>query len=210
MKILLLEDDNLLAQTMVQILEQESYLVTLVENGEEVIDATYETKFDLYLFDINVPLLNGMDTLRLLRKSNDNTPTFFITSLRDTSSILEGFDSGCDDYIKKPFDLDEFLARIKAILKRKNPIIEYKDIVFDLYENRVIKSQEEISLGVVEKEIFALLMQNINITVNKSTFFDCMNKPSDTALRAVISKLKKLLNLSISNTKGVGYKLETV
>jgi len=208
MKILLLEDDNLLAQTMVQILEQESYLVTLVENGEEVIDATYETKFDLYLFDINVPLLNGMDTLRLLRKSNDNTPTFFITSLRDTSSILEGFDSGCDDYIKKPFDLDEFLARIKAILKRKNPIIEYKDIVFDLYENRVIKSQEEISLGVVEKEIFALLMQNINITVNKSTFFDCMNKPSDTALRAVISKLKKLLNLSISNTKGVGYKLE--
>jgi len=208
MKILLLEDDNLLAQTMVQILEQESYLVTLVENGEEVIDATYETKFDLYLFDINVPLLNGMDTLRLLRKSNDNTPTFFITSLRDTSSILEGFDSGCDDYIKKPFDLDEFLARIKAILKRKNPIIEYKDIVFDLYENRVIKSQEEISLGVVEKEIFALLMQNINITVNKSTFFDCMNKPTDTALRAVISKLKKLLNLSISNTKGVGYKLE--
>ncbi len=208
MKILLLEDDNILAQTMVQILEQEDYAVTLVENGEEVIDITYENKFDLYLFDINVPLLNGMDTLKLLRNADDTTPTFFITSLRDTSSILEGFDCGCDDYIKKPFDLDEFLARIKAVLKRKNPTIKYNDIIFDLYDNRVVKSNKEVPLGLVEKEIFSLLIKNANVTVNKTTFFDCMNKPSDTALRAVISKLKKLLELNISNTKGVGYKLE--
>jgi len=208
MKILLLEDDSILAQTMIQILSQENYTVTLVENGEEVIDATYENKFDLYLFDINVPLLNGLDTLKLLRNADDNTPTFFITSLRDTSSILEGFDCGCDDYIKKPFDLDEFLARIKAVLKRKNPTITYADIIFDLYDKRVIQSNKEVPLGIVEKEIFSLLIQNINVTVNKSTFFDCMNKPSDTALRALISKLKKALCLNISNTKGVGYKLE--
>jgi len=189
-------------------LSQENYTVTLVENGEEVIDATYENKFDLYLFDINVPLLNGLDTLKLLRNADDNTPTFFITSLRDTSSILEGFDCGCDDYIKKPFDLDEFLARIKAVLKRKNPTITYDNIIFDLYDKRVMQANKEISLGLVEKEIFSLLIQNIDITVNKTTFFDCMNKPSDTALRAVISKLKKSLSLNISNTKGVGYKLE--
>jgi len=208
MKILLLEDDSILAQTMIQILSQENYTVTLVENGEEVIDATYENKFDLYLFDINVPLLNGLDTLKLLRNADDNTPTFFITSLRDTSSILEGFDCGCDDYIKKPFDLDEFLARIKAVLKRKNPTITYANIIFDLYDKRVMQSNKEVSLGIVEKEIFSLLIQNINVTVNKSAFFDCMNKPSDTALRALISKLKKALCLNISNTKGVGYKLE--
>jgi len=208
MKILLLEDDSILAQTMVQILSQENYNVTLVENGEEVIDATYENKFDLYLFDINVPLLNGLETLKLLRNAEDNTPTFFITSLRDTSSILEGFDCGCDDYIKKPFDLDEFLARIKAVLKRKNPTIIYNDIIFDLYDKRVMKSNKEIPLGVVEKEIFSLLIQNTDVTVNKTAFFDCMNKPSDTALRALISKLKKTLSLNISNTKGVGYKLE--
>ena len=208
MKILLLEDDTILAQTMVQILELENYEVTLVENGEEVIDATYENRFDLYLFDINVPLLSGMETLKLLRDADDKTPTFFITSLRDTSSILEGFDSGCDDYIKKPFDLDELLARIKAILKRRNPTIHYKSIVFDLYENRVIKDNREVALGTVEKEIFSLLIQNMNVTVNKSTFFEYMNKPSDTALRVLISKLKKTLNLTITNTKGVGYKLE--
>ncbi len=208
MKILLLEDDTILAQTMIQILEEENYIVTLVETGEEVLEYTYENRYDLYLFDVNVPLLNGMDTLKLLRESDDQTPTFFITSLLDTSSILEGFDCGCDDYIKKPFDLDELLARIKAILKRKNPTIEYDDIVFDLFENRITKSEKEVSLGVVEKEIFSLLIKNMNITVDKSSFFDCMNKPSDTALRAVISKLKRSLNLNISNTKGVGYKLE--
>ncbi|BFU77341.1 two-component system response regulator DccR [Arcobacter sp. 15-2] len=208
MKILLLEDDTILAQTMIQILEEENYIVTLVETGEEVLEYTYENRYDLYLFDVNVPLLNGMDTLKLLRESADQTPTFFITSLLDTSSILEGFDCGCDDYIKKPFDLDELLARIKAILKRKNPTIEYDDIVFDLFENRITKSEKEVSLGVVEKEIFSLLIKNMNTTVDKSSFFDCMNKPSDTALRAVISKLKRSLNLNISNTKGVGYKLE--
>ena len=207
-KILLLEDDEILAQTMVQILEQEEYDVTLVNDGEEVMDYTYENKYDLYLFDVNVPLLNGMDTLKLLREADDNTPTFFITALRDTSSILDGFDSGCDDYIKKPFDLDELLARIKAILKRKNPIIQYGNITFDLLESRVFKENEEIPLGNVEREIFSLLVRNINMTVSKSTFFDYMNKPSDSALRVVISKLKKLLDLNISNTKGIGYKLE--
>jgi len=208
MKILLLEDDNILAQTMLQILEEENYIVTLVENGEDVLNETYDNSFDLYLFDINVPLLNGKETLKLLRDANDDTPTFFITSLRDTNSILEGFDCGCDDYIKKPFDIDEFLARIKAVLKRKNPIITYADIIFDLYENRVIKNNKEISLGLVEKEIFSLLIKNIGNTINKSTFFEYMNKPSDTALRTMISKLKKVLDLDISNTKGVGYKLE--
>lgn len=207
-KILLLEDDEILAQTMLQILKQENYDVTLAVDGEEVLEYTYENKFDLYLFDINVPLLNGLDTLKLLRQADDSTPTFFITAHRDTSTTLEGFECGCDDYIKKPFDLDELLARVKAILKRKNPIIQYKNITFDLLENRVFKEKEEIPLGIVEKEVFSLLIRNINMTVEKSTFFEYMNKPSDSALRVLISKLKKVLDLNISNTKGIGYKLE--
>jgi len=209
-KILLLEDDTILAQTMVQILELENYDVTLVCDGEEVMDATFENKYDLYLFDINVPLINGMDALKLLRDAQDNTPTFFITALIDTKSLLEGFNCGCDDYIKKPFDLDELLVRIRAILKRKNPVIKYANITFDLLENRVLKDNIEVSLGNVEKDIFALLIKNIDITVDKSTFFDYMNKPSETGLRVLISKLKKILELNIINTKGIGYKLEKI
>jgi DNA-binding response OmpR family regulator len=207
-KILLLEDDTILAQTMVQILKSEDYEVTLVTNGEEVLDATYENKFDLYLLDINVPLLNGLDTLKLLREAKDETPSFFITSLQDTKSTLEGFNCGCDDYIKKPFELEELLARIHATLKRRNPTLEYGNITFDLLDNRVLKDEEEVMLGVVEKEVFSLLIRNIGITIDKSHFFECMNKPSETGLRVLISKLKKLLNLQITNTKGIGYKLE--
>lgn len=207
-KILLLEDDTILAQTMIQILESENYAVTLVGDGEEVLDATYENRFDLYLFDINVPLLNGIETLKLLREGKDETPTFFITSLRDTKSTLEGFNSGCDDYIKKPFELEELLARIKATLKRRNPTLEYQNITFDLLENRVFQNEEEVPLGMVEKEVFALLIRNIGVTINKTDFYDYMNKPSEVALRVLISKLKKTLNLQISNTKGIGYKLE--
>ena len=209
-KILLLEDDTILAQTMVQILELEDYDVTLVSDGEEVMDATYENKYDLYLFDINVPLINGMDALKLLREAEDNTPTFFITALIDTKSLLEGFNCGCDDYIKKPFDPDELLVRIKAILKRKNPVIKYGDITFDLLENRVLKDNKEVALGNVEKDIFALFMRNIDITIDKSTFFDYMNRPSETGLRVLISKLKKVLDVNIVNTKGIGYKLEKI
>lgn len=208
LKILLLEDDTILAQTMVQILEQENYEVTLVGDGEEVMEYTYENKYDLYLFDVNVPLLDGMETLKLLRQADDTTPTFFITALIDIKSTLKGFDYGCDDYIKKPFDLDELLARIQATLKRKNPVVHYKNITFDLLESRVLKDDIEVALGSVEKEIFSLLIRNIGMTVNKSTFFDYMNKPSEPALRVLISKLKKVLDLDISNIKGIGYKLE--
>ncbi len=207
-KILLLEDDTILAQTMVQILEQENYDITLAIDGEEVLEYTYENRFDLYLFDINVPLLNGKDVLNLLREAEDNTPTFFITALRDTKSVLDGFNCGCDDYIKKPFDIDELLARVKATLKRKNPTLTYKDISFDLLENRVLKANEEVSLGNVEKDIFSLLIKNIGMTVSKSSFFDYMNKPSEPGLRVLISKLKKVLEIEITNTKGIGYKLE--
>lgn len=209
-KILLLEDDTILAQTMVQLLKEENYDVTLVVDGEEVLEATYKNKYDLYLFDINVPLLNGMETLKLLRDAEDNTPTFFITALIDIESTLKGFNCGCDDYIKKPFDIDELIARIKVTLKRKNPVLQYNDITFDLLENRVLKNNNEVSLGNVEKEIFSLLIRNINMTVDKSTFFDYMNKPSEAGLRVLISKLKKLLDLNITNTKGIGYKLEKV
>lgn len=207
-KILLLEDDTILAQTMVSLLEQENYNVTLVEDGEEVLNATYENRFDLYLFDINVPLLNGTNTLKLLREAQDTTPTFFITALRDTASILNGFECGCDDYIKKPFDSDELLARIKAVMKRNNPVIKYKNITFDLFDNRLLLDEDEVSLGSVEKDVFSLLIRNIGKTIDKSIFFDYMNKPSDAALRVLISKLKKLLDIEITNTKGVGYKLE--
>jgi DNA-binding response OmpR family regulator len=207
-KILLLEDDELLSQTLVQLLQEEKYSVTLVGDGEDALEATYNENFDLYLLDINVPLLNGIDFLKLSRESGDKTPAFFITALRDIDSLSQAFDSGCDDYIKKPFDIDELFIRINSKLKNNNPLLSYKDITFDLLENRIFQNGKEVDFGTVEKAVFALLIRNIAVTVSKSMLFDVMQKPSDTALRVLINKLRKTLNLEITNIKSIGYKLE--
>ena len=207
-RILLLEDDTILAQTLLKLLKMENYNVTLSSNGEDAIDKTYDEKFDLYLLDINVPILNGMDFLKLMRDAQDTTPAFFISALIDIESLSKAFDSGCDDYIKKPFDIDELLIRIKSILKKENPFIQYYDIEYDLLNNRIFLSSEEIELGNVEKSILALLIKNIGLTIEKSNFFDVMNKPSEPALRVLINKLRKTLNINIKSIKGIGYKIE--
>ncbi len=209
-KILLLEDDEILAQTLEQILKSDGYDVALASDGEEALDFTYDNKFDMYLLDINVPLLNGMDFLKLSRDAGDKTPAFFITALRDIDSLSKAFDSGCDDYIKKPFDMDELLIRISSILKKKNPSIEYKNIKFDLLANRIYKDEKEIELGVVEKAVFSLLLRNVSMVVHKSAFYDEMQKPSDSALRVLINKLRKIFNIEIKNIKGIGYKIEKI
>ena len=209
-KILLLEDDEILSQTLLKLLRLENYNVTLAKDGEEALDATYSEKFDLYLLDINVPLLSGIDFLKLSRDAKDKTPAFFLTALQDISSLSKAFDSGCDDYIKKPFDIDELLVRIKASLKKENPYIEYRDIKFDTFKNTVYKNEEETNLGSVEKSILSLLMKNIGMSIDKSIFFDVMLRPSDSALRVVINKLRKNLDLNIKSIKNIGYKLEKI
>ncbi len=102
-KILLLEDDVLLAETIQELLESQDYSITLVTTGNEAVDITYDNSFDLYIFDINVPDINGLDLLESLRAADDTTPAIFISALVDINSISKAFEIGADDYIKKPF-----------------------------------------------------------------------------------------------------------
>lgn len=100
-RILLLEDDLLLGQTLVELLRSNGYSVMLVKRGDELLDATYEGSFDLYIFDINVPDMNGLELLKSLRDAQDDTPTVFISALVDLDSISKAFSIGAEDYIKK-------------------------------------------------------------------------------------------------------------
>ena len=117
-KILLLEDDEVLSETLIELLEDEGLEVTHVLDGEMALDATFVGHFDLLLLDINVPFLNGFTLLGSLRDSGDTTPAIFITALTDIVSLSKGFEIGADDYIKKPFDFDELLVRIQALLRK--------------------------------------------------------------------------------------------
>lgn len=209
-QILLLEDDTLLSATLQELLEFEGYEVCVAKNGNEAMDLSFTNSFDMYLLDVNVPFLNGFDFLKELRESGDNTPAFFITALRDTSSLSKGFSVGADDYIKKPFDYDELLIRINAKLKLQNKTLHYKDITYHLNFDTITKENQEISLQKTDKQMFLLLLKECGKVVAKERFFELMDKPTELALRVHISKIKKILGLEIENIRGIGYKLEKI
>ena len=121
-KILVLEDDELFASTLEDFLTDENLIVDIANDGEKCLALNYEKNYDLYIFDINVPKINGLELLEQLRKSKDNTPTIFLTSYKDKDTLQDAFIKGCDDYLKKPVDLDELLLRIKALLKRNKKL----------------------------------------------------------------------------------------
>lgn len=209
-KILLLEDDPLLSATLTSLFHNEGFEVLQATDGEEALDISYENRCDLYLLDVNVPLLNGIDFLKTLRESGDTTPALFISAMKDIATITKAFDSACDDYIKKPFDFEELLVRIKAHIVKKNPLVCYGAVRYDLAHKRLFLDDKEVDLGSVDKAIFDLLLRNQGQLIYKEQFFDVMEKPTDLALRVHIAKLKKRLGLSVSNIKGIGYRLESV
>ena len=116
-KILLLEDDEMLSQTIAGALESEGYEVTCAKNGEEAVDITYDEQFDLYLLDVNVPFISGFDLLNELRGAGDKTPAFFVTALNDIDSMSQGFDAGCDDYLTKPLNKKRLLETVRKYVE---------------------------------------------------------------------------------------------
>lgn len=209
-KILFLEDDEVLFSTIKEYLELEGFSVVGAKNGEEAIELTFNESFDLYLLDINVPLLSGYEFLKELRESGDNTPAFFLTALNDIDTIAKAFDIGASDYIKKPFDIDELIIRIKAQIKSSYSALKYKNIEYEPLKQIVVKNGKSTSLSQVEIKIFDLLIKNSGVVVTKEQFFEVMNRESSIALRVHINKLKSKLDLDIENIRGVGYRLETV
>jgi DNA-binding response OmpR family regulator len=207
-KVLILEDDTILAASLEALLEDEGYEIVIAKDGNEALELSFENSFDIFLLDVNVPFLNGFDFLKQLRESGDETPAFFITALRDTASLSRGFDSGCDDYIKKPFDFDELLIRLNAKLSLKSHILKYKDISFDIKTNQVIQNSVTINMQQIEKQILLHFMKNSGKIIDKNSLFELMEKPTDLALRVHISKIKKLLGLPIQNIRSIGYQLE--
>ena len=206
-KILLLEDDPLLAKTLKKFLEKNSYKVDWVKNGDEASQFSYTNKYDLYLFDINVPLFNGDDLLLALRDSGDKTPAILISALVDIQSITKGFKSGADDYIKKPFDPQELLIRIKSKTNRLTKSLNYKEYKLLLDEERIFHKDEEIFLSHIHKNIFISLMKNYPNPVTKEELMLFLESQNDLALRVNITKLKQKLSIDIQNIRGVGYKL---
>jgi DNA-binding response OmpR family regulator len=210
MKILLLEDDMLLGESLKEYLELDAFEVEWAKDGNEVLDLTFDSQYDIYVLDINVPEINGLELLRELREAGDETPAIYISALTDIESITEGFDAGAVDYLKKPFDPEELSLRIRQRMPQKEDHTAYGDLIFDPKTGIIHKEDETIHLGDVQKQIFVLLLERAGNVVPIDTLFDCMREPNHNALRVTISKMKKRLGIEISNIRGEGYMIEKI
>jgi len=208
MKLLLLEDDQILSETLEDFLTRAGNEVDVALTMEEAEDLTFDNKYDLYLLDINLPQGSGLKLLESLRYAEDNTPTIFITALADMDSMAEGFKLGAIDYIKKPFDPEELLIRLKA--KFKNDILYFEEITFDQEAQVLRKKGEVIDIGNVQYKIFTTLLKNKGNVVKKETLYECLDHTSDTALRVAITKIKQRLGINIINIRAKGYMIEEV
>ena len=206
-RLLLLEDDPNLSKTLIKYLKYNGYEVDWAKNGEEAMDLSYENSYTLYLFDINVPLLSGVDLLTELRQADDFTPTIIISALVDIASVTKGFIAGADDYLKKPFDPEELLIRIQAKTLRLQQIIKFKEFELNNQTQELYYKKEPLYLGNVQKNLLISLIKNHPNPVTQDELMLLLDKPTNLALRVNIAKLKKSLNIEIKSVRGVGYKI---
>jgi len=219
MKILLLEDDIILNELVEEFLISLNHEVNCQYDGLEALDTIDENSFDLLLLDVGIPSLNGFELLTELRERKNHTPTIFLTSLSDIKSLEKGFAIGCDDYIKKPFDLKELEIRINHLKVVKQ--IDIQEIIdinakykYDFTNFTVIENDKKTVLSQKESKIFEYFIKNKNRIISFEEIINNIWKydttPSNATIRTYIKNLRKILDENIIITaKGLGYKFES-
>jgi len=219
MKILLLEDDIILNELVEEFLVSLNHEVNCQYDGLEALDTIDENSFDLLLLDVGIPSLSGFELLTELRERKNNTPTIFLTSLSDVKSLEKGFSIGCDDYIKKPFDLKELEIRINHLKVVKQ--IDVQDVIsinnkykYDFSTFTVIEDDKKTVLSQKESKIFEYFIKNKNRIISFEEIINNIWKydttPTNATIRTYIKNLRKILDENIIITvKGLGYKFES-
>ena len=215
-KILLVEDEENIALFVKMELEYEGYKVEVCDDGIKGLEFSIENEYDLILLDLMLPKLNGLEVCRRLRKVK-NTPIIMLTARDDVMDKVTGFQTGADDYVSKPFAIEELLARIEALLRRVNankPIankLEFNDISIDMDARIVMQDKEEINLTTKEYELLVELMKNKNKVLSRDTLleniwgydYEAETNVVDVYIRHLRSKLKN--DGYIQTVRGIGY-----
>ena len=221
MHILIAENDPRTAQSLQQLLQQDRYETTCVRDGIEALREALRRPYALILMDVLLPEHNGFGVIRELRRLRIQTPILILSALNTTEKKVEGLDCGADDYLTKPFEPDELLARIRALIRRSLPLLppelQYGDLIFRLGSATLHCGELEIRLNYKETEILKLLMSFPQHILSKEELIHKVwgyaSSTSDNNVEAYISFLRKKLNLlgsrvSIIAIKKQGYKLE--
>ena len=171
MKILVVDDEIRIARAIKQGLEQEGYAVDMAHDGEDGYNSARADEYDVIVLDVMMPEMNGFEVARKLRADGDKTPILMLTAKDQSRDIVEGLDSGADDYLAKPFSFDVLTARVRALLRRPQDtianVLKAGDVSMDLLQRRVTRGGQDVHLSGKEFAILEYLMRNKNRILSK-------------------------------------------
>ena len=209
----MLEDDVFICDQIKTYFELNDHIVDVYNNGEALLHNALLDFYDIFLFDINTPKKNGLETLDYIRRDGINTPAIFLTALSDLEFVKKGYEVGCNDYVRKPFSLEEVELRIIQLLhKNSNNVSIDKEYSFDISKMQLFYNNNIVDLTVAQKDLLYILIKNIDTIVPPDIIKNYVWEDKDVCdntLRTQIKKLRaKLKNNFITNIRNSGYKIE--
>ena len=218
MKILVVEDERDLNRIITKHLKKNNYSVDSCFDGQEALDFISYSEYDLIITDIMMPNVDGYEFIDKLRANKNNTPVIMLTAKDTLEDKIVGLDSGADDYIVKPFEFDELLARIRVLMRRNyglaTNIIQIEEVTLDLAEKQVTKSGEIIDLTGKEYEVLEYLMKNKGSILSRDQIlnhvWDYEYEGASNIVDVIIKNIRKKLDRGEGNTiiytkRGLGY-----
>ncbi|MDA2805223.1 response regulator transcription factor [Nocardiopsis suaedae] len=226
-RVLLADDDRAIRESLERALMLEGYEVLTAEDGVQALTAAHAEPVDLLVLDVMMPGVDGLGVTRVLRAEGDRRPILMLTARVETSDRVAGLDAGADDYLPKPFELEELMARIRALLRRAGPasaddgerpepVLQAGDLRLDPAARRVWRAGREVELSKTEFDLLELLARNAGIVLDHPTIYDRIwgydFGPDSKNLAVYISYLRRKLDAPdapplIQTVRGVGYTL---
>ncbi len=220
--VLIADDDRAIREALVRALRLEGYTMLQASQGAEALDVIRDARPDVVVLDVMMPTIDGLTVCKVLRADGDHTPVLMLTARTETSDRVAGLDAGADDYMAKPFELDELLARLRALLRRTRVVNEeatadsltVADLRVDPASRRVFRGDREIELSKTEFDLLELLVYNTGIVLDHATIYDRIwgydFGPDSKNLAVYISYLRRKVELDgesklIHTVRGVGY-----
>jgi two-component system response regulator MprA len=220
-RLLIAEDDRAVRDSLTRALELEGYAVTAVGDGAQALDAVGATAPDVVVLDVSMPIVDGLTVCKVLRADGNRVPILMLTARTETRDRVAGLDAGADDYLPKPFELDELLARLRALLRRtqadpaESPdVVQLADLRLDPAARRAWRGTRELELSKTEFDLLELLVRNQGVVLDHSTIYDRIWHydfgPDSKNLAVYIGYLRRKTEAEgeprlIQTVRGVGY-----
>ena len=216
--ILVVDDDKRIRKLIQKYLRKNNYLVSTASNASEALSYTALIDFDLFILDVMMPVVDGLSVCRALRRNGDKTPVLILTAKHEVADRVAGLDAGADDYLVKPFSLDELLARIRALLRRLGddtvPTRSVGNLTLEYGSRKVFREGKEVDLTKTEYDLLELLMRNANLVLTRERIYEAIwdydFETNSKSLDVYIGYLRRKVDNNpetrlIHTIRGVGY-----